>query len=346
LDLLPESVSTAAENDDAEQESGELPPRPGVAGQVYLARMGQYYKVGMSRAVGRRIAELERHQPEPLTLVHALQTDDPEGIERYWLDRFEKEGKKVTKKGKLLNGEWFSLSHDDVAALKRRGRLCDRTGAGDNVFAMSNAARFEEALGSQIGFLERSTQLYDSGQEDESLRLATTMRVIFHQTASSTSLLTHLRLARTKMLSSARGHGDWKDYLGHKIDLTSPQPITMTPPLGQAFTEISLAAWWNGEPIFIDNGTAYTRKKIILSLANKDGGAHVDETLEAYYEVLRAGRYAFGFRGNIGNMTYNSPPPFPQGVTIYPNNAHFALARQFAHETLASQRHFKWPAVR
>ena len=45
-------------------------------------------------------------------------------------------------------------------------------------------------------------------------------------------------------------------------------------------------------------------------------------------------------------MTYNGPPPFPQGVTIYPNNAHFALARQFAHETLASQRHFKWPAVR
>ena len=208
---------------------------------------------------------------------------------------------------------------------------------------MSNAVRFEEALGSQIGFLERSAQLYDSGQEDESLRLATTMRVVFHETPNSTSLLTHMQLTGTKMLSSARGHGDWQDYLGHKIDLMSPQPITMTPLLGQAFTEVPLADWWEGEPIFVDNGTAYTRKKIILSLANKDGGAHVDKNLEAYYEVLRAGKYALGI---TGNMTYNGPPPFPQGVTIYPNNAHFALARQFAHETLASLRHFKWPAVR
>jgi hypothetical protein len=169
------------------------------------------------------------------------------------------------------------------------------------------------------------------------------MRVIFHQTPKSTSLLTHLQLTGTKMLSSARGHGDWKDYLGHKIDLTSPQPIKMTPLLGESFTEVPFPDWWDGEPIFVDNGTAYTRKKIILSLANKDGGAHVDKELEVYYEVLRAGKYAIGI---TGNLTYNGPPPFPQGVTIYPNNTHFALARQFAHETLASQRHFNWPAVR
>ena len=115
LDLLPEPT-VPVEKDDAAEESGELPTRPGAAGQVYLARMGKYYKIGMSRAVGRRIYELERHQPEPLTLVHALQTDDPEGIERYWHERFEKQGKR-------LNGEWFDLSRDDVAAFKRRGRF-------------------------------------------------------------------------------------------------------------------------------------------------------------------------------------------------------------------------------
>lgn len=208
---------------------------------------------------------------------------------------------------------------------------------------MGNETRFQEVLGIQIGFLERSAHLYDSGQEDESLRLATTMRVIFHQTPNSTSLLTHMKLIETKMLSSARGHGDWKDYLGQKIDLTSRQPITMTPLLGQQFTEVHLADWWDGEPIFVHTGTAYTRKMIILSLANKDGGAHVDEKLDGYYEVLRAGEYALGI---TGNLTYSGPPPFPQGVTIYPNNAHFALARQFAHETVASQRHFGWPTAR
>jgi hypothetical protein len=120
FDLLPEPA-VGTEYDD--QDAAPLPALPGVTGQVYLARMGKYYKIGMSCSVGRRIAELERHQPEPLTLIHTLQTDDPAGIERYWLKRFKDEGKQVTKEGKLLNGEWFSLSRDDVAAFKRRGRF-------------------------------------------------------------------------------------------------------------------------------------------------------------------------------------------------------------------------------
>jgi hypothetical protein len=78
------------------------------------------------------------------------------------------------------------------------------------------------------------------------------------------------------------------------------------------------------------------------SLANKDGGAHVDAKLEAYYKVLCAGEYALGI---TGNLTYAGPPPFPQGVIIYPDNAHLALARQFAHETLASQSYFGWPVA-
>lgn len=205
---------------------------------------------------------------------------------------------------------------------------------------MSDAARFEEQMGIQIGFLSRSSELYDQGYEDESLRLATTMRVMFHQTGSSTSLLTHMGLAGTNMLSSARGHGDWKDYLSQVINLASPLPIQMIPLLGQAFAEVSLDHWWDGEPIFVDNGTPYTRKKIILSLANKDGGAHVDHQLEAYYEVLRAGKYAIGIKGDL---QYDGPTPFQQGVTIYPDNAHFALARQFAHEVLVSRHHFNWP---
>lgn len=114
LDLLPEPATITHNGD--EPDAATLPAPHGVTGQVYLARMGKYYKIGLSRAVGRRIYELERHQPEQLTLVHTLQTDDPEGIERYWLDRFEKQGKR-------LNGEWFSLSREDIAAFRRRGRF-------------------------------------------------------------------------------------------------------------------------------------------------------------------------------------------------------------------------------
>jgi hypothetical protein len=207
---------------------------------------------------------------------------------------------------------------------------------------VNDASRYEQKLGSHIGFLRTSSANFDSGQEDEALRLATSMRVIFHDTNKSTSLLSHLQLKGTKMLSSSRGHGDWKDYLAHEINLASSRPIVMKPLLGDKFAEVPLVDWWEKESIFVHKGTPYTRKRIILSLANKDGGTHVDAKLEAYYKVLCAGEYALGI---TGNMTYAGPPPFPQGVPIYPDNAHLALAQQFAHETLASQSQFGWPVA-
>ncbi len=56
------------------------------------------------------------------------------------------------------------------------------------------------------------------------------------------------------------------------------------------------------------------RKKIFLSLANKDGGAHVDEQLEAYYEVLQPGKTRSGSPGPDVQRA-----PLPQSVTTYPN---------------------------
>jgi hypothetical protein len=47
----------------------------------------------------------------------------------------------------------------------------------------SERARFRRKLREQLGFIERSAQGYDEGHEEEALRLATTMRVSFHDTA-------------------------------------------------------------------------------------------------------------------------------------------------------------------
>ena len=37
----------------------------------------------------------------------------------------------------------------------------------------------------------------------------------------------------------------------------------------------------------------HTRKSIVLAAANKDGGAHVDQTLTPEYEELQKGLYSF-----------------------------------------------------
>ena len=71
--------------------------------------------------------------------------------------------------------------------------------------------------------------------------------------------------------------------------------------------------------VFIDNqGRSFTRKSIVLAIANQDGGAHIDPNMdEDYYDLSR--------RNSMGWQSGNNPP-----VT----KAELAAVRQIAHEIL------------
>ena len=85
-------------------------------GFVYLIQSGRTrrYKVGRTEvSVESRRRALRTGNPDRLTTIHEIKTDDAVGVEEYWLRRFE--GRKVSEGG----NEWHELSRADVTAFKR-----------------------------------------------------------------------------------------------------------------------------------------------------------------------------------------------------------------------------------
>lgn len=156
----------------------------------------------------------------------------------------------------------------------------------------------EEALATQLRYIQRSCEAFDRGHWDEAIRIATQLRVIFNSGGGSKkSLLQHLGVNRSlKLLSTCggappeaimyRGMGSYQ-YSSDgttRVDSFYP-PLDDTP---HAY-EMKFHEWWD-QVVYVlpPKATRLRRRDIVLTAANKDGGAHFDENLTPGYEQLAA----------------------------------------------------------
>jgi hypothetical protein len=185
---------------------------------------------------------------------------------------------------------------------------------------------FAEQLARHLGFIRKSAEAFDAGERDEALRIAVSLRVLFHDTKNSVSLLTHLKL-KNKVFVLSTLHpgcvydpktGHWTAVIAMWVSPTDG----VVPPLNKTprHEMIPAQAWWI-EPV-LHRGTTITRKDVILAAANQDGGAHVDAAPDLTTLELVKG---------VGSIR-----PAGSDHDIPLSNQHFPMLRQFAYEVLNS----------
>lgn len=183
----------------------------------------------------------------------------------------------------------------------------------------------EAHLEDHIGFLKSSAEAYDSGQDGESKRLAVSLRVLFHDTAASHSLLGQLSRSNIELISTAMPHdqGNLSTHGGLVMIAASGSESRYVAMLDEAPYKrwLPYSDWWN-EIVFVDDRKqSLSRKELVLAVANQDGGAHVDPALNETYARLS--------RHNSLGWVFSTPTqalPIPK--------AERAAVRQITHEVL------------
>ena len=221
-------------------------------------------------------------------------------------------------------------------------------------------------LNLQARYLEQSSKSFDDGFEDEAPRLAVVVRVLVHDTPSSHSLLGQLGLKEHMTFHNTAYPYDPRNLMPHQglliMKVTAPPgsgvavSITLAgedPPMTSGgddlprgtvtyiarssgpgappslIREAPFEKWWNEVVIKDHGGHTFTRKDVVLALANKEGGAHVDPNLSEEYANLT--RYnSQGWKVMTG------------GIVAAPDNSITAASmRQIAYEMAESVKPYR-----
>jgi hypothetical protein len=203
-----------------------------------------------------------------------------------------------------------------------------------------------EHLYEQMAFLRRSASHYDDGEFSEAKRLATTLRILLHDSSKSQSLLTQLGLKKKLRFVDTAGDIEPNTFevlpggrFRASISVSMPlAPITWGSWKGfkfiarldyhrTRFRSPRFEQWWNNIVVSIPPNFQLNRRQIVLGVANQDGGAHIDASLKEQFAGIARQRFILGSKkrplsiATIQNPERKGPP-----------NPSLPMVRQIAYE--------------
>lgn len=197
----------------------------------------------------------------------------------------------------------------------------------------SDKPDFYEHLCDQLDLLEMGIRNFDQHGDVHASTLAVALRVLFHNGRGGSTSLLRLLESENWALQSSCGDGQTKKEVEQarasgRFTFIIDMEFTVAgarPYLAQPRGLVPLATWWDDEIVYSDGRVFMTRKDVVLALANKDGGAHVDARIPPNLQALKAGVGTFEFRREDGSL-----------VTVELKNHHRRVVRLIAEEVLLS----------
>ncbi len=144
-----------------------------------------------------------------------------------------------------------------------------------------------------MGFLRTSLCAFYEGNFAESVRIATIIRTLVYEGGTNKPLLKQAQPNGLDLpiLEHAGERPGEKAIFSFAVSARIGATIAPAVDLASSHHELSsVDAWWNAEVFTFQSRLGrqlvYTRKKVVLILANKEGGAHVDEQEDPDYARL------------------------------------------------------------
>ena len=184
---------------------------------------------------------------------------------------------------------------------------------------------FRLKLRQQLDFIATSRERFKQGHTAEAVRIAVAMRVIFHNGPTSISLLKHLGVSDVDLVTAVPLLDPDDPHVIQNFCL-APAGIRLRRVLDPARQRtLPFAGWWN-EPMWtLLGGECVSRRNLVMTAADQDGGAHVDGKVEPRYLALASGAASFDIQMEGAGLF-----KFPQG------DLHYETIDVIGYEVLSS----------
>lgn len=161
-----------------------------------------------------------------------------------------------------------------------------------------------DALERQMAALRASAAAFDKGEDWEAMRLATAVHTLVHDGGRNTvALLTQLHLKQTLQFRAGAPINERSlttqmplVYMRASNTGAVYQPfLDQGPPMPERY--LPFTKWWEEPVLRDDKSRLLTRKNLVRSMRDQDGGAHIDGGLddEAYVAISRHNGAAMEF---------------------------------------------------